>query len=244
MIKFKFWILHRLVFPSVCIHQWPQLIKISHQSISNEEEKFISDMVAFVTLRFVVLLSIAFASSATIAIFGGSGKTGSECVFQALNSGVDVVTLVRNPDKLRIPLGSGGQRAGQLYIDLEGKDKEFPFPGKLTVITGDVTNPGDVDFVFQSDSNIDSVIIALGGRTKDVGLTMLTNGTNNIVNSMVNRNLMRVAVITSVGAGDSIKQAPWSFWILMMTVMRNIMADKNNQEAIFLSPNGIGHNLE
>ena len=189
-------------------------------------------------LRLFIILSVMVACYATIAVFGASGKTGSECVFQALSNGVDVIALVRNPDKLRIPLGSGGERAGQLYFDMEMKNKE------LTVIKGDVTNPSDVEFVFQSDTNIDSVIVALGGRTKDVGLTMLTNGTSNIINSMVSRDLTRVAVVTSVGAGDSIKQAPWSFWLLMMTVMRNIMADKNNQEELFLSPNGIGHNLE
>ena len=39
---------------------------------------------------------------------------------------------------------------------------------KLTVIQGDVTNAADVDKAF-SVKPIDAVIVALGGKTKDVG---------------------------------------------------------------------------
>ena len=52
----------------------------------------------------------------------------------------------------------------------------------------------------------------------------------------------RVAVVTSIGAGDSKDQAPFMFKILMNTVMSSIFADKNNQEALFTS--GPGKDLE
>jgi hypothetical protein len=213
----------------------------------------------------IVLLSILFVSFVVsdevgkIIVFGGSGKTGiitvrlgffcplymfnkycfiviigSECVFQALQRGRSVVVLTRNPDKLTIPKGSGGSNAGQIITN-----------SLLTVVSGNVIDGADVEKAFDAaGQNVAGVIIALGGRTKDVGLTMLSDGTTNIINSMIKRDIKRVSVVTSIGCGDSMKQAPYSFWFLMLTVMRNIMADKNNQEQLFLSPTGIGHNLE
>ena len=56
--------------------------------------------------------------------------------------------------------------------------------------------------------------------------------------------MKRVAAITSIGAGDSITQAPFVFKMLMKTVMKKTMADKNNQEKLFLEAGEIGHDLE
>ena len=96
------------------------------------------------------------------------------------------------------------------------------------MITGDVTG----------------VVVSLGGKTKDVGKTMLTDGTLNVINAMKSANVQRVAVVTSIGAGDSADQAPLVFRILMSTVMRSIFTDKNNQEQLFLGPGGPGRDLE
>mmetsp|Transcript_11081 Transcript_11081/g.11500 ORF Transcript_11081/g.11500 Transcript_11081/m.11500 type:complete len:162 (-) Transcript_11081:141-626(-) len=73
---------------------------------------------------------------------------------------------------------------------------------------------------------------------------MLTDGTKNIINSMKKFGVKRVSVVTSIGIGDSEKKAPWSFRLLMATVMRKTKADKNNQEQLFTSPDGPGHDLE
>jgi len=155
----------------------------------------------------------------TIAVFGASGLTSSECVYQALKKGDNVIGLTRNPSNLKIPAGSGGDKAGQSLTD-----------EKLTVIQGDVTNPADVAKVFET-GKIDGVIVGLGGKTSDVGETMLTDGTNNIMNAMKTNGVKRIAVITSIGAGDSKDQAPFFFKILMATAMKKIFNDKNNQEA-------------
>ena len=84
---------------------------------------------------------------------------------------------------------------------------------KLTVIQGDVKVAADVDKVISTAGNdLTGVIVALGGKTKDVGPTMLTEGTTNIVNSMKKLSkAKRIAVVTSIGAGDSEKQAPIFF---------------------------------
>jgi predicted mannosyl-3-phosphoglycerate phosphatase (HAD superfamily) len=73
---------------------------------------------------------------------------------------------------------------------------------------------------------------------------MLTDGTKNIINAMKKTRAKRIAVVTSIGAGDSENQAPLAFKMLMYTVMRGIFEDKNNQESLFLSPNGIGRECD
>lgn len=78
-------------------------------------------------------------------------------------------------------------------------------------------------------------MIALGGKTKDVGTTMLTDATKTILNAMKANGVKRVSVVTSIGAGDSKDQAPFMFKVLMATVMKNIFVDKNNQEELVKS---------
>lgn len=97
------------------------------------------------------------------------------------------------------------------------------------MIQGSVTNPSDVSKVFENN-NIDGVIVGLGGKTSDVGETMLTDGTNIIMDAMKQNDVSRLAVITSIGAGDSKNQAPFFFKVLMATAMKKIFNDKNNQE--------------
>jgi len=99
------------------------------------------------------------------------------------------------------------------------------------MIQGDVTKKADVDKVFEA-GKIDGVIVALGGKTSDVGETMLTDGTSNVIAAMKENDCKRLAVVTSIGAGDSKDQAPFAFKLLMMTVMKKIFNDKNNQEEV------------
>ena len=156
---------------------------------------------------------------ATIAVFGASGLTSSECVYQLLERGDKVVGLTRNPSNLKIPQGSGGSKAEQALVS-----------DNLTCIAGDVTKLEDVQKVFDS-ADIDGVIVGLGGKTKDVGETMLTDGTNNIIKVMKDKGVSWVVVVTSIGVGDSENQAPFAFKLLMYTVMKKIFNDKNAQEA-------------
>jgi nucleoside-diphosphate-sugar epimerase len=129
----------------------------------------------------------------------------------------------RNPSNLVIPKGSGGDDAGKPLTD-----------PKLILIGGDVTKQSDVDQVFAA-AKIDGVIVALGGKTADVGDTMLTDGTKNIITAMKANNVKRIAVVTSIGVGDSESQAPFFFKVLMWTAMKKIFTDKNNQEAVVVA---------
>jgi uncharacterized protein YbjT (DUF2867 family) len=119
-----------------------------------------------------------------------------------------------------MPKGSGGANAGKPIKN-----------DKLKLIGGDVTKKEDVAKVFES-GDIDGVIIALGGKTSDVGDTMLTDGTTNIIKAMKEKGIKRLAVVTSIGAGDSESQAPFFFKVLMWTAMKKIFLDKNNQEKV------------
>jgi len=110
--------------------------------------------------------------------------TASECVYQALKDGYNVIGLTRNPSNLKIPEGSGGNNAG----------KEFDEPN-LTMIGGDVTNSADVAKVFEA-ADIDGVVIALGGKTKDVGETMCTDGTATVLDAMKAKGVKRVSVVS------------------------------------------------
>lgn len=63
---------------------------------------------------------------ANIAIFGGSGKTGSECVYQALKQGSKPFVMARDPSKLKVPLGSGGKLGGTPLYDSNVKVRQSP----------------------------------------------------------------------------------------------------------------------
>ena len=91
---------------------------------------------------------------------------------------------IRNPSNCVIPQGSGGSAAGSPITD-----------DKFINIAGDVTNKADVDKVF-AENKIDAVIVALGGKTSDVGETMLTDGTVNIIAAMKENDVKRIAVVT------------------------------------------------
>jgi uncharacterized protein YbjT (DUF2867 family) len=156
----------------------------------------------------------------SIAVFGASGGTGSEAVLQALERGEEVTCLVRDASKLVAPRSAAGFTEGAPF----GSDK-------LSVVTGSVTNKADVDAVFEG-KGVTGVVVALGGKTSDVGATMLQDGTTNIVAACKANDVKRISVVTTIGAGDSMDQAPFAFKLLMWTVMKSIMEDKNEQEKV------------
>ncbi|CBJ26607.1 Flavine reductase [Ectocarpus siliculosus] len=165
-----------------------------------------------------------------IAVFGGNGLTGSEVVYQALQRGDKVTAFCRDPSKLVYPPGVGVTKAG---TPLSNEN--------LKTVQGTVTDLDDVRKVF-SNGPITGVAIALGGKTKDVGTTMLTDGTSNIITAMKEKGVKKVATVTSIGTGDSENQAPFFFKVLMYTAMKSIFADKNEQEKLFFD--GPGQDLD
>ena len=102
----------------------------------------------------------------------------------------------------------------------------------LQVVAGDVTKQSDVDAAFAAaQDEVIGTIVSLGGKTKDVGPTMLTDGTSCVISAMKANGVKRVSIVTSIGAGDSEKQAPLFFKALMYTVMRGIFTDKTTRRS-------------
>lgn len=172
----------------------------------------------------------------SIIVFGATGATGQEVVMQALNKKEHVVAFCRDQSKLTKPPGTCG---------IDTTDEAITNT-KLIKYTGTVTSQDDVNRAFScAPTYIKGVVVALGGKPDEVGYDMLTNGTKCIINAMKKYNVKRIAVVTSIGVGDSINQAPLFFKLIMKTVMKPIMKDKNNQEDLFLKDSDSpGANLE
>lgn len=138
-----------------------------------------------------------------IALFGATGGTGRQLLEQAVRAGHQVTALVRDPAKLGQP------------------------PAGVTVVTGNVLQPTDVDQVV---AGADAVICSLGSTSNNPDM-MVTNGTRHIIDAMQRLNVRRLIVVTSLGVGDSIDQVPFFFKALMKTVLRKAIEDKEAQEA-------------
>ena len=106
-----------------------------------------------------------------------------------------------NHSNVVIPKGSGGANAGQPLND-----------SKLNIIGGDVTKAADVNKVFEL-GKVDGVIVALGGKTSDVGETMLTDGTENIMNAMKAKGVKRIAVVTVSSYFSVVSPTIFRFWL-------------------------------
>ncbi len=102
-----------------------------------------------------------------LAIFGATGRAGSELLSQAIDAGHDVRALVRNPSKLE------SQAAG------------------LTVLQGDVK---DITAVTETMTGCEAVLSTLGANGNDAADTRRT-GTANIMAAMRGRGIRRLVVM-------------------------------------------------
>lgn len=140
-----------------------------------------------------------------VAVFGATGGTGRQVVQQALAAGHRVTALVRNPDRL-----------GIRHDD-------------LTVVVGDVL---DADKVTQTLAGADAVVISLGNTANNPDY-IVSQGTQVIVDAMKRLGRpKRIVVVSSLGVGESKDQVPFAFKMLMKTVLKKPMEDKERQEAI------------
>ena len=171
------------------------------------------------------------AKQQNILVAGAGGKTGREVVYQLLKGGHNVVALVRSEkrDNFRVPSGSAkldGIHANKNMIDLY--DDEYG--PKLRIVQGSVVDEDTIADCFQQHGKISSVIVALGGKTNDVGNNMLSSGTFNILNHMRFGNCKRITAVTSVGLKESYSQAPMFFRGLVATIYKDMFKDKADQE--------------
>lgn len=114
------------------------------------------------------------APERTVAIFGGSGKTGRHLVQQALASGYRVAVLARSPDKLE-----------HLQHD------------RLRIVQGDVL---DAVAVSATVEGAEAVLSTLG-PTKNTPDHQVSRGTAHIIAAMREHGVRRVVVSAGAGVG-------------------------------------------
>lgn len=105
-----------------------------------------------------------------VVLFGSTGNTGRAVLDYAIKQGYEVTVLVR--DASRLPEG----------------------PTPHNVIIGDVLKRGDVDKAVQGQ---DGVVVVLGTRNDLSPTTVLSDGLENILQSMSEHGVKRISVCIS-----------------------------------------------
>ncbi|XP_065222192.1 flavin reductase (NADPH) [Planococcus citri] len=106
-----------------------------------------------------------------IAIFGASGMTGVCAVEAALNLGLEVRALLRDPSKM-----------AETYRN------------KIEIIQGDVLVESDVEKTVEGR---DAVVVALGTRNDLSPTTAMSTGLSNILSAMKKANVEKISVCLS-----------------------------------------------
>lgn len=140
-----------------------------------------------------------------IAVFGGTGRLGQQVIAQALDQDHHVVALARSPaslDPLRHP--------------------------NLSIVEGDVLDPLRVGETVAGTA----AVICMLGKTGNNPDNAVSKGTSIIIQQMGQHGIDRLIAVTSLGLGESKDQVPLAFKVMMKTVLRTIMADRELQEDI------------
>lgn len=144
-----------------------------------------------------------------VLIVGATGGTGRQLLAQALERGLVVSVLVRDPGKL---------------------DVSHP---QLTVIRGDVLDYAAVE---QAVPGHDAVISALGHKRFFQPTRILSDGTRNIVRAMEAHGVRRLVCETSLGLGDSAGRMGLYYTLFVLPVILPFYFwDKTRQEAAIAS---------
>lgn len=140
-----------------------------------------------------------------IAVFGATGGTGRQVVQQALAAGHQVAALARDPSRIA------------------GADPN------LTVAAGSVL---DAAAVQQTLAGADAAVVSLGNTANNPDY-VVSQGTQVILDAVGQLGgPRRLVVVSSIGVGDSKDQVSFAFKMLMSTVLRKPMEDKERQEAL------------
>lgn len=143
----------------------------------------------------------------SILVLGGTGRTGKHVVEQALQQGLRVTTLVRDPSK-------------------ENGLSEHP---NLEIVKGDVLHYPDVYNAVQGN---DAIVSALGRDGKDV--SPITKGTENILAAVRKSRVCKLVCLSSFGAGSTRSKSPWLLNTLVrLAGLQRSFEAKAQQELLF-----------
>ncbi|MBX9719476.1 MAG: SDR family oxidoreductase [Microbacteriaceae bacterium] len=148
------------------------------------------------------------ASPRTIALFGGTGKTGRHVLAQALEAGHTVRALARRPESLKV--------ANE----------------RLTVIAGDVL---DAAAVRETVRGAD-VVVSVFGQVKGSPHTLQTDGTQNIVDAMRAEGIRRIISLSGGGLAaeqhDQPKAPDRIIKWLLQRISPQVLADAESHLAV------------
>jgi uncharacterized protein YbjT (DUF2867 family) len=140
----------------------------------------------------------------SVLIVGATGGTGRQLVAQALERGLTVTALVRNPSRLAV---------------------EHP---RLTVVRGDVLDPDSVEAAMRGQ---DAVLCALGHKRFFYPTRILSEGTRNILRAMETHGVMRLICETALGIGDSAgRMGLYYTFFVIPVILPFYFWDKTRQE--------------
>lgn len=138
----------------------------------------------------------------TIALFGGSGRTGQPFLQQALAQGYAVRALVRTPAKVNADADAAS----------------------LELIQGDVLNYADVSETVKGTD----VVVSLFGHVKDSPPWLQTDGTRNILRAMQEQEVERIISLSGGGLPyeqDQPKFADKAIRLVMKVAVPKILND-------------------
>jgi uncharacterized protein YbjT (DUF2867 family) len=139
-----------------------------------------------------------------VLVVGATGGTGRQLVIQALERGLEVTALVRDPARLQM---------------------EHP---RLRVAVGDVLDPPTLQAALQGQ---EAVLSALGHRRYFAPGRILSEGTANVLRAMEACGVRRLVCETALGIGDSAGRLGLYYTLFVIPVILPLYFwDKARQE--------------
>lgn len=139
-----------------------------------------------------------------VLVVGATGPLGLEIVKEAQKAGHTVTAMVRS--------------------------SQAQFPQGVRTVRGDVLRP---ETLAQAIVHQDAVISSLGSKISFKPVTMLSEGTRNLVQVMRANNVNRLICITGIGAGDSRGHGGFLYDRLIQPLLLNeVYKDKDRQEEV------------
>lgn len=146
-----------------------------------------------------------------VLIVGATGGTGRQLVAQALERGLTVTALARDPSKLSL---------------------QHP---RLSVVQGDVLDPASLAAAMRGQ---EAVLCGLGHTRYFSPTRILSEGTANILSAMERHGVKRLVCETSLGIGDSAGRMGlyYTFFVIPL-ILPLYFWDKTRQERIVAASN-------
>jgi putative NADH-flavin reductase len=149
-----------------------------------------------------------------IVIFGATGFSGQAILKEALAKQFRVTVLVRNANAISM---------------------KHP---NLTIVEGNVLDSICVAQVLRSQQAVIQCL-GIGGKGNSKPTTFLSDATRIIVDEMEKQKILRLIVMSNVGAGNSISFQPRFFTKIIMPVfmkwLKVIIDDKNRMEPLIMN---------